>query len=60
VNETDYPRYFFTQVSVDIRRLFCEVCGRLGIAYSHSNVKTVSVGRAGSVALMDSFVGPKT
>ena len=60
VNGTDYPRYFFTQVSVDIRRLFCEVCGRLGIACSRSNWKTVSVARAGSVALLDSFVGPKT
>lgn len=28
VNGKDYPRYFFTQVSDDIRRLFCETCKR--------------------------------
>jgi hypothetical protein len=26
-----YPRYFFKQVSDDIRGLFCEACDRLGI-----------------------------
>ncbi len=60
VNGTDYPRYFFTQVSTDIKALFCDACDRLGIAYSFSNWKTVSIARAGSVALLDSFVGPKS
>ncbi len=60
VNGTDYPRYFFTQVSTDIQALFCDACDRLGIAYSFSNWKTVSIARAGSVALLDSFVGPKS
>jgi hypothetical protein len=59
VNGTDYPRYFFTQVSADIKRIFCDACDRLGIAYTQSNRKTVSIARAGSVALLDSFVGPK-
>jgi hypothetical protein len=60
VNGKDYPRYFFTQVSDDIRRIFCEACEKLGIRYTHSNWKTVSIARAGSVALLDSLVGPKT
>ena len=60
VNGTDYPRYFFTQVSTDIKALFWEACDRLRIAYSFSNWKTVSIARAGSVALLDSFVGPKS
>ncbi len=60
VNGTDYPRYFFTQVSTDIKALFCDACDRLGIAYSFSNWKTVSIARARSVALLDSFVGPKS
>ncbi len=59
VNGKDYPRYFFTQVSEDIKRLFCETCDRLGVAYRHSNWKTVSIARAPSVALLDSFIGPK-
>lgn len=60
VNGKDYPRYFFDQVSGDIRRLFCEACDRLGIEYTWSRWKTVSVARSRSVALLDEFVGPKT
>jgi len=59
VNGKDYPRYLFDQVSADIRRLFCEACDRLGIAYTQSRWKTISVVRAASVAALDSFVGPK-
>lgn len=59
VNGKDYPRYFFDQVSDDIHRLFCDTCERLGIEYTWSKWKTVSIARAGSVALLDSFVGPK-
>jgi hypothetical protein len=60
VNGKNYPRYFFTQVSDDIRWLFCETCRRLGIEYTHNDRRNVSIARAGSVALLDSFVGPKT
>ena len=60
VNGNDYPRYFFSQVSDDIRRLFCQACDTLGILYTWNNWKTVSVARAPSVALMDSFIGPKS
>jgi hypothetical protein len=59
VNGKDYPRYLFDQVSDDIRRLFCDTCNRLGIEYTWSRWKTVSIARAESVALLDSFVGPK-
>jgi hypothetical protein len=60
VNGKDYPRYFFDQVSDDIRRLFCDACRRLGIEYTHSKWKTISIARAASVAILDSFIGPKT
>jgi hypothetical protein len=59
VNGKDYPRYFFDQVSDDIRRLFCDACDRLGIGYTLSRANTVSIAQADSVALLDSFVGPK-
>lgn len=59
VNGKDYPRYFFTQVSDDIRGLFCATCTRLGIYYSQSNWKTISVARSASVSRLDEFVGPK-
>ena len=60
VNGKDYPRYFFDQVSDDIRGLFCDACDRLGIEHTRSRWKTISIARAPSVALLDSFVGPKT
>ena len=60
VNGKDYPRYFFTQVSDEIRRLFCATCRQLRIRYTRNNWKTVSIARAPSVALLDAFVGPKT
>lgn len=59
VNGKEYPRYFFTRVSDDIRRLFCDACRSVGVAYTWSNWKTVSVARGASVALLDTFVGPK-
>jgi hypothetical protein len=59
VNGKDYPRYFFSQVSTDIQGIFCEACDRLGIEYRQSRRDTISVARAPSVALLDSFVGPK-
>ena len=59
VNGKDYPRYFFTQVSDDIRGIFCKACRHLEIDYTQSNWKTISIARARSVALLDEFVGPK-
>ena len=59
VNGKNYPRYFFTQVSQDIRDLFCLTCDQLGIVTTSRHRKTVSVARAESVALLDSFVGAK-
>ena len=59
VNGKDYARYFFTQVSDDIRRLFSETCRRVGVRYTWSNWKTVSIARAPSVALLDAHIGPK-
>ena len=59
VSGKDYPRYFFTQVSDDIRDLFCATCRRLGIHYTQSNWKTISVARSESVSVLDEFVGPE-
>jgi hypothetical protein len=59
VNGKEYPRYFFSQVSDDIRRLFCRSLRQLGIDYTWNDHKNVSIARARSVALLDEFVGPK-
>ena len=54
-----YPRYFFTNYSEDIRRIFCEHCDLLGIRWSQSNPRNISIANRPSVAILDSFVGPK-
>ena len=56
----EYPRYFFSQVSVDIMSLFCRTCRRLGVEYRFNNPRSVSIARRASVARLDAFVGPKT
>ncbi|MFF4013585.1 helix-turn-helix domain-containing protein [Streptomyces sp. NPDC001843] len=59
----EYPRYFFTNVSDDIRRLYTDRLDKLGIEWTHrtrnGNPYNISVARKASVALMDAHVGPK-
>ncbi|CAM5690297.1 helix-turn-helix domain-containing protein [Streptomyces fumanus] len=59
----EYPRYFFTNVSDDIRRLYTDTLDTLGIEWTHctrhGNPYNISVARKASVALMDAHVGPK-
>ena len=59
LREYAYPRYFFTNLSADIQGLFCASCARLGIRWTRSSDKNISVADRRSVALLDSFVGPK-
>jgi hypothetical protein len=54
-----YPRYFFTNYSADIRGIFCDYCELLGIRWTQSNGRNISVSHRDSVAILDSFVGPK-
>lgn len=58
--EYAYPRYFFTNMSSDIRGLFCTYCERLAVRCTRSNYKTISVADRRSVALLDSFIGAKS
>ena len=58
--EYEYPRYFFSNLSAGIRRIFCEHCALLGIRCTQSNPRNISVSHRKSVALLDEFVGPKT
>jgi hypothetical protein len=55
-----YVRYMFVNASNDIRTIFCAACDQLGIRWTHPKERTISVARRESVALMDTFVGPKT
>jgi hypothetical protein len=55
-----YPRYFFSNLSADIRGLFCEYCERLGVRWTQSNHRNISVSHRRSVAILDEFIGPKS
>jgi len=59
IAEYEYPRYFFSNLSVDIRALFCEYCERLGVRWTQSNHRNISVSHRHSVAILDAFIGPK-
>ena len=59
VGEYAYPRYFFSNLSADIRGLFCEYCDKLDIRWTQSNHRNISVAHRDSVARLDEFVGPK-
>jgi len=54
-----YPRWFFSNRSADIRGLFCEYCERLGIRWTQSNPRNISVSHRTSVARLDAFVPAK-
>ncbi|MEU6315526.1 helix-turn-helix domain-containing protein [Streptomyces sp. NPDC047014] len=59
----EYPRYFFTNKSDDIRRLCTDTLTRLGVRWTvlarGSDPFNISIARKESVALMDAHVGPK-
>jgi hypothetical protein len=59
VAEYEYPRYFFTNLSADIRDIFCEHCELLGIRWTQSNARNISISHRKSVAIMEDIVGPK-
>jgi len=53
-----WPRYSFSQVSDDIRTIFCETCDRLGLRWTRAK-NTIYVSRKADVAILDEFIGPK-
>ncbi|WP_093839137.1 transcriptional regulator [Streptomyces aidingensis] len=59
----EYPRYFFTNASDDIRGLFTRALDGLGVEWrslrQSRRAQTLSIARRGSVALMDAHVGAK-
>lgn len=54
-----YPRYFFSNESADIRGLFCATCDRLGIRWTASSRRNISVARRDDVRRLDAIAGPK-
>ena len=57
----EYPRYFFTNTSTDIVRIFTGTLDAVEwkSARRSGDAVNVSVARRASVALMDEHIGPK-
>lgn len=55
----EYPRYFFTNRSADIIRLFTSALDAVGVEWKPSNAQNTSIAKRDSVALMDQHIGPK-
>lgn len=60
VKRYEYPRYFFTNASGDIRGLCCWALGLLDVAHTHPSERNISVARKPAVAVLDEHVGPKS
>jgi hypothetical protein len=59
VAEYEYVRYFFSNMSAQIRQLFVQVCSELGIRTTQSNHRNISVSHRDSVAILERIVGSK-
>jgi hypothetical protein len=60
VAEYSYPRYFFSNLSGDIRQIFLDHCKLLEIRATQSNHRNLTVSHRRSVAILEQIVGPKT
>jgi hypothetical protein len=59
IAEYRYPRWFFVNASADILALFGRCCDLVGVRWTRSRARMISVSRRDSVALLDARVGPK-
>jgi hypothetical protein len=59
VKEYQYPRYFFTNASTDIRGIFTAACELVGVESRRMTDWDISVARRRSVELLDAGIGPK-
>jgi hypothetical protein len=55
-----YPRYFFSNVSNDILMLCAWAFDLVGVEWRQNNWNSLSVAKKDSVALLDTFIGPKS
>lgn len=60
VAEYSYIRYFFTNLSADIRQIFIDHCELLGVRVTRSSYRNLSVSHRHSVAVLERIVGPKS
>jgi hypothetical protein len=55
-----YPRYFFTNASLDIRTMFSDTCDIVGVRWTQTNARNIAVSRRRDVELLDRYIGPKS
>lgn len=55
-----YPRYLFINESTDILRICGDALDRVGAQWRFNRRNSISVAKRDSVALLDSFIGPKS
>lgn len=55
----EYGRYFFSNVSADIRSICTWALDLVGVPWKDDGRKVVSVARREGVAVLDTFIGPK-
>jgi hypothetical protein len=55
-----YPRYFFSNNSTDIMAICQWALDLQGVVWRMNNPHSLSVAKANSVAILDSFIGPKS
>lgn len=53
------PRYAFSNLSEDIKGLFCESCNAIGVHWTRPSDRQIAIYRGASVAILDEFIGPK-
>ena len=55
-----YPRYMFTNASTDILEILTNALDLLGVHWTRTTARDISVARREDVAYLDTFIGPKT
>lgn len=59
VREYSYVRYFFSNLSGDIREIFLEHCELLGVRATQPSSRNLAISDRGSVAILEEAGGPK-
>jgi hypothetical protein len=59
VKGKNYPRYFFTNMSDDIRQMFCETTEKLGLQWTQTNAITIAISQREDVIWLDDHIGAK-
>jgi hypothetical protein len=60
VKGKSYPRYQFSNNSVDIQEIFCRAAEVYGVHWTRPYWKTIAISRRPDVAKLDQIIGPKT